>query len=82
MRSSPVYGRIIDSNRVMFTSSQKEMLDLICSEDLKYSMFESIHVKRDDAKCRLEPIGEEYCKASIVAGINKDFKFKKSVDMG
>ena len=58
------------------------MWKMACSEDDKYAVLQSEFIKmRADSPCTLDPIGEEYFKTWIVAGIAKDFPHKKTINI-
>lgn len=73
----------MDSNRILFLSSPKKINELVCLKDnAKYAILDSIHNKKDGIDCTLAPVGRQYYKTSIVAGINKGFKYKRALDIG
>lgn len=59
------------------------MWDLACSDDEKYTVFQSEYLIMDrDLRCRLEPMGKDYFKTWVVAGIAKEFTHKAAINQG
>ena len=83
MKYKPIYSDIMDANRILFLSSQEEIQSLVCSSDkINYAMLESAFLKKHYLKCKIETMGTGYFNTWIVAGFNKEFKYKKSIDIG
>lgn len=72
----------MDLHRIRFLSSSEKIHELACLKDGRnYVIFDNIHDKKDDIACTLTPAGIEYYKTSIVAGISKKFKYKRTLDI-
>lgn len=59
------------------------MWDLACSDDEEYTVLQSEFLKmRSDLRCVLKPVGEDYFKTWIVAGVVKDFTYRRTINLG
>ncbi|XP_011069074.1 PREDICTED: glutamate receptor ionotropic, kainate 5-like [Acromyrmex echinatior] len=72
------------SNRLIVVSTLQEMHKKICSLPDKYAMFqnEEMHKVNGEIKCHLINIGEEFIRTWVTSGIVKNFKYKRTIDVG
>ncbi|XP_039315002.1 uncharacterized protein LOC120359818 [Solenopsis invicta] len=75
------------SNRIIISSTVEEMFKLACMEDKqKYTIFQGEDDykarTKNEKKCHMSPIGESYLKTWIASGIVKNFKYKRTIDLG
>ncbi|XP_018313471.1 glutamate receptor ionotropic, kainate 5-like [Mycetomoellerius zeteki] len=72
------------SNRLIVVSTIQEMHEKICSLPKKYAMFqnEETHKVNGEIKCHLINIGEEFTRSWVTSGIVRNFKYKRTIDVG
>ncbi|XP_018351090.1 PREDICTED: glutamate receptor ionotropic, kainate 5-like [Trachymyrmex septentrionalis] len=76
--------RAKNSNRLIVVSTLQEMHIKICSLPDKYAMFqnEEMHKVNGEIKCHLINIGEEFIRTWVTSGIVRNFKYKRTIDVG
>ncbi|KYM99095.1 putative glutamate receptor [Cyphomyrmex costatus] len=72
------------SNRLIVVSTIQEMHKKICSMPKKYAMFqtEETHKVTGEINCHLINIGEEFIRTWVTSGIIRNFKYKRTIDIG
>lgn len=73
------------AKRVVVVSTVEEMFKLACINDKeKYTVIqgEDEYKARNQTECQLMPAGESLLKIWIASGIKKNFKYKRTIDLG
>lgn len=71
--------------RVIVVSTIEEMFKVVCTtDDEKRTVLqgEDDYKARSQLGCHTIPIGESIGQMWIASGINKNFKYKKTIDLG
>jgi len=71
--------------RLIIASALEDMHKMACfSKEKKYAIFQSedIHKVNGDMICHLTKIGESIARIGVASGIVKNFKYKKTIDLG
>ncbi|XP_029174511.1 uncharacterized protein LOC114943097 [Nylanderia fulva] len=78
------FVRVRTAKRVVFASTIEEMFETICSStEKKYTVIQGEDAyKATNTICKLTPVGESYLNMWIAAGIAKNFKYKRTIDLG
>ncbi|XP_019882293.2 uncharacterized protein LOC105248793 [Camponotus floridanus] len=78
------FVKIREAKRVIIASTLEEMFDMVCSSiNSKYVAFQAEdEYKARNIVCDLTPIGQSYLDMWIVSGIVKNFKYKRTIDLG
>lgn len=71
-------------NRCIAFDSVEDLYKAACSNDKLYAIYQGEDIKkaRGFYICRLNPVGTSVQRAWIVSGISKNFKHKRSLDIG
>ncbi|XP_012535449.1 uncharacterized protein LOC105836157 [Monomorium pharaonis] len=80
-----VFAQVRSAKRFVVASTIEEVFKLACmSGKKKYTIFygEDEYKTIDQTKCYLTPVGESYLKMWIASGIVKNFKYKKTINLG
>lgn len=74
------------AKRVVVASTIKEMFELACIEDnQEYTVLQGedeYNSRIGQIGCHLIPTGKSLIKMWIASGIKKNFKYKKTIDLG
>ncbi|XP_058802440.1 uncharacterized protein LOC131670673 [Phymastichus coffea] len=77
----PIYTKIKEAGRIHYYSSYEHIWDLTCDNKRRFAVLQSEHIKVDsNVYCSLYPIGPEFFKTWVVAGIAKNFPYKKTIN--
>ncbi|CAL1673900.1 unnamed protein product [Lasius platythorax] len=78
------FVRVRTAKRVVIASTIEEMFETVCSSTKrKYAVFQGEdEYKARKTICRLTPIGQSYLDMWIASGIVKNFKYKRTIDLG
>jgi len=71
--------------RLIIASTLEDMHKMACfSKEKKYAIFqgEDMHKVNGDIICHLIKVGEPVAQIGITSGIVKNFKYKKTIDLG
>lgn len=77
--------RVRNTKRVVVASTVEEMLKLACMRSKKkYTVFqgEDEYKTIDQTECYLTPTGKSYLNTWMASGIVKNFKYKRTIDLG
>jgi len=68
----------------LLASTFEDMHKKACFSKEKYVIFqtEAMHKAVGNIMCHLTNVGEPYAKTCITSGIVKNFKYKRSIDLG
>ncbi|KYM99096.1 hypothetical protein ALC62_10210 [Cyphomyrmex costatus] len=78
-----ICNQIKTANRLIIAPTVETMFKLAC-EDRKYTIFqgEDDHKVRHEIGCHMIPVGKSYLKMWVASGIVKNFKYKRTIDLG
>lgn len=78
------FMKVRTAKRLVIASTVEEMLEMVCSsKKKKYAVFEGQETyKTSKSMCHLTPIGKRYLHLWIASGIVKNFKYKRTIDLG
>ncbi|XP_012535461.2 uncharacterized protein LOC105836163 [Monomorium pharaonis] len=78
------YVGLKNEKRVIISSTIEEMFKLVCKKGKKkYTVFQSTdEYKTRKVECRLTSIGDPYHKTWAASGIVRNFKYKRTIDLG
>ncbi|XP_018399298.1 PREDICTED: uncharacterized protein LOC108777015 [Cyphomyrmex costatus] len=78
-----IFVRLKTANRLIIAPTVETMFKLAC-EDRKYTIFqgEDDHKVRHEIGCHMIPVGKSYLKMWVASGIVKNFKYKRTIDLG
>ncbi|XP_039307520.1 uncharacterized protein LOC120358214 [Solenopsis invicta] len=71
--------------RLSIASTIEDIHKMACfSKKKKYAIFQSdkMYKVNGDILCRLINIGDSFSKAGVVSGIVRNFKYKRTIDLG
>lgn len=77
--------KVRKAKRFVAASKFEEIITMMCSlKKKKYVLFQGDdeHKTTKHLLCHLTPVGQRYLTMWISAGIVKDFKYKRTIDMG
>ncbi|XP_070155501.1 glutamate receptor 2-like [Polyergus mexicanus] len=76
--------KVRTAKRVVLASTVEEMFEMVClSRRKKYAVFQGEdEYKTRKILCNLTPIGQHYLHIWIASGIVKNFKYKRTIDLG
>ena len=71
-------------NRFIYVDTPQTMYEMACWGTEKYAIFESEDRQRAFGRyfCKLVPSGLVYFPTWVTAGISKNFKYKRTLDIG
>ncbi|XP_011165372.2 uncharacterized protein LOC105199807 [Solenopsis invicta] len=85
MATSKPYVQLRKTKRIVIASTNKEMFKLICMKDKKKYILvqgENEFKVRGQIGCHVTPVGEYLIKTWVTSGIAKNFKYKRTIDLG
>ncbi|XP_071625818.1 glutamate receptor 2-like [Temnothorax longispinosus] len=82
---SEPYALVRTAKRVVVASTVEEMFKLACIKGKKkYTVLqgEDEYKARGKIECKVIPVGQAYFKMWVASGIAKNFKYKRTIDLG
>ncbi|KAL2743713.1 glutamate receptor U1-like [Vespula maculifrons] len=82
IRGNPTLNELFENKRFIITQTEREMYEKACSNE--YTMFyaEDVYNAKGEYICKLKPIGQSYYETWIASAISKNFKYKRTIDIG
>lgn len=71
-------------DRLTIVSTFEDMYKMACSSEKKYAVFqgEEMYKVNREIICHLINVGKPYTKAGVTSGIVRNFKYKRTIDLG
>ncbi|XP_047366457.1 uncharacterized protein LOC124955696 [Vespa velutina] len=82
VKGYPVLNELFEEERLLIMQTEREMYRKVCSNE--YTMFydEDVYNAKQKYFCKLNPIGMPYFTTWVASAISKNFKYKRTIDIG